>query len=190
MQLLAKIKLITYATAVSFGLHAAPEVSVQIPKVIIKTIKNNTRYNLAFTDRLSGATITLPAGKTVEARFKVDNSRSVVIRGSMAEALAKEAQYVIKKLDTVGNAIPQKEVYLNLSALEGGINHGDGLICGARGTIALKFLMAGRAGGCIMSTRKLTPCSQAEFNLELSMDEDDAKKDIFRLLGDAQLIVQ
>lgn len=77
--------------------------TTQLPSLIIKTVYNNTPYDILLVDKCVNSSVILPAGQTVEVNFKV-NSQNV---------RAKGAQYVFKKLDQNGNSRPDQEAYFN-----------------------------------------------------------------------------
>lgn len=154
--------------------QAAPQKKpFRMPEITIKTIKNETDFDITIIDRLTKKEITVPANTLAETPLKIKNYRNVVINGSMTDILAEKSQYVIRKV-VAGVAETESEVYLQLHASEGGVDNGSGIITGMPGTIVFNFLMAGKLGGCTMSTRRLqnVDCKVAEFNLRLFINNE------------------
>lgn len=158
--------------------------SVDNQKLIIKTIQNDTCFDIQIVDRLSqNNSIILPAGKITSVNFIAQAQNAIVIHGSMAHVMAEKAQFVFKKINQNGESDPRNEVYFNLNLTEGGVNNGDGFIVGTPGTTILKFYAAGKQGGCIMNSERIDTQNQqqTEFHLLLHMNEENIKADIFRL---------
>lgn len=150
----------------------------QLPKLVIKKIINNTGHDLIIIDRLSKKTKEIPANKTAEINLQASN-KNVIIQGSMKDAMAQEAQYVIKK----NHGAPDDEAYLHVTLTEGGVNDGSGMIMGKLGSVILKFLLAGKNGGCQMSTNTLKRAntSLVETAITLSLSKRALKENIFGL---------
>lgn len=148
----------------SFSLIATTE--QQLPKIIIRNIENNTSEDLVIIDRNSkDKEILIAAGKTVDAKI-VSNNNNVAIRGSMKDCMSEKAQFVIRQVTD-----KDQEVYLNVNVAPGGVNDGSGIISGTLGTTALKFLVAGKNGGMMMSsdTLKNNNNKTVEMNLKLEL---------------------
>lgn len=161
-----------------------------MPQMVIKTIQNNTPYTLRLTDRFNtNKALIIDAGQTLEANFEIIGSKNVIIQGSMRAILAEEAQFIIQKLDVAGNPVADNEAYLNLCTVPGGVNDGSGFITGTIGSIVFKFFMAGKQGGCLMSSGRLknNSCNLIEINLVLNADESDVQNDVFRLYSEYSL---
>ena len=125
----------------------------------------------------------------ITANVAVNSQNKVKIQGSMSAVMAKKAQYVIQKLDEAGNPEPDQEVYLNIETAPGGVNDGSGFITGRPGTTIVKFNMAGKNGGCAMSssTLKNKNCKNVNFDLVLCMRPDDVENNVFRLFDDGEM---
>ena len=177
--------------AIFLASNLMAEAQPKMPKMVIKTIKNDTPFNLLLADRFnSGKSIIIAAGQTLESNLEIIGAKNVIINGSMSEIMAEKAQFVIKKLDTSSNVEPEKEAYINMCTVPGGVNDGSNIITGTPGTVAFKFFMAGKKGGCGMSSGRLKndTCALLEINLEFYMQESDIKNDIFRLFGDYAVV--
>lgn len=164
-------------------IDAAPrkKASAAMPTMAIKSIKNDTEFDLIIIDRLSKNEITVLAGVTFDTSLVI-NKKNVIINGSMIDILAEKSQFIIRK-SIAGIAEADTEVYLQLHASEGGVDNGSGIIIGMPGTIIFNFLMAGRQGGGTMSTKRFqnNACSTAEFDLHLFMNNG-------KIVGNGELI--
>ena len=105
----------------------------------------------------------------------------------MKEVMAKEAQYIIKKADSADNT---QEVYVHMNVAQGGVNDGSGIVTGRLGSIIFKFLLAGKNGGCRMSSGALenNNNSSVEVSLNLTMLKWAAANNVFAL--DAEYTVE
>ena len=140
---------------------------IQLPDVIVANISNYTDEDLIFKDRFTGDIATIPAAQTARVNFFLNSRKNILINGSLKDALSKEAQYIVQKVDSYGYII--QESYLHMNALEGGINDGSGFIIGTPGTVIFKFLLAGKNGGSQMSTKKIKSTTLLlEVNVEFS----------------------
>ncbi len=147
----------------------------QLPGLTIKIVHNTTPYDILLVDRLAkNKSILLPAGHTVEVDFNANGLNEVIINGSMAKIMEKKAQYTFKKLDRNGNPVADQEVYFNLHT------------AGTNESCRLSFYVAGKNGGCSMISRKLSFDENliAEFELELSMSEENVRANVFKLSVD------
>jgi hypothetical protein len=166
------VKLLALSVVLSAASLFSASSQSGFPNLIVKTIYNNTSYNLLLIDRLAkNKGIILPAGKTVEVNFKVNDQNEVIIQGDMAECMAQDAQYVFKKLDQDGNLELDQEVYFNMHTKE------------TNKSLALRFYMAGKYGGCLMTGRQLNAddSKTAEFELELSRDKTNEMRYPFKM---------
>lgn len=163
--------------------------NVQLPKLIIKTIYNTTKYDILFVDKLAlDKTVMLPAGKIVEVNFIANDQNVIVLNGSMAEVMGEKAQYVFKKLDKENNPEVNQEVYFNMSMTSGGVNNGSGIVAGTFGSTVLNYYVAGKNGGCMMQSGRIdTDCQAVEFELELTINEEDVRANKFRMQVDGQV---
>ncbi|MBA3954223.1 hypothetical protein H0X48_02810 [Candidatus Dependentiae bacterium] len=186
---------IACASIITNGIYAKPRThkeAVQGPQLFIKTVKNDTPFNILMVDRLASDpktnSITIIAGQKVAVNFQANRQHAVSIRGSMSETMARYAQYTFIKLDTDGKPMANQEVYLNLNTAPGGVDNGSGIISGIRGTRVLNFYVAGQNGGCSMETGpfKNSVCKQVEFDLRLSISEKDIAANIFRMYIDSE----
>lgn len=149
-----------------------------LPNVVIRNIQNDTQEDITISDRSNKSReILIAAGKTVDVSLK-SNNNNVAIQGSMKDCMAEKAQFVIKKATD-----KDQEVYLNVNAAQGGVNDGSGMISGRLGTIALKFLLAGKNGGCIMDsgTLKNNNCKEVDINIKLALMARAIKENKFVL---------
>ncbi len=163
----------------------------QMPAIIIRSIKNNTRYDFLLLDRFNKKTaLKILSGQTVDTSLITNNKNNIVLRGSMVDIMAKKAQYIFKRIDENGESVPHEEVYLNIHASAGGVDDGSGIISGTPGSVILKFFMAGSKGGCIMTSERLqnAQCKVGEFSLELGSDEDADRENVFRIQVGGTLI--
>jgi hypothetical protein len=154
------------------------------PDLFIKTIRNTTPYDILLVDRLTkNNSVILPARKTTETSFKVNDQNRVIMNGNMADCMGKDAQYVFIKLDQNGNPEPGQEVYFNMYISPGGVDNGSGFTTGTLGSLSLNFYVAGKNGGCMMNCRKIDVNENeiAEFELELSMSAIDIRSNLFRM---------
>lgn len=154
------------------------------PDIFIKTIRNTTPYDILLVDRLAkNNSVILPARKTTEMRFKVNDQNRVIINGSMADCMGRDAQYVFIKLDQNSNPEPGQEVYFNMYISPGGMDNGSGCTTGTLGSLSLNFYVAGKNGGCMMNCRRVdvNGSERAEFELELSMSATDIGSNLFRM---------
>lgn len=176
-------------TLITFGLQAMSE--VQMPTVVIKTIKNCTCYNLIVIDRLQENTaVSILAGEEIETDFLVENNRKFVISGSTSQFMAREAQYVIKRLDETDMIVLENEVYLNIHSNQVKAKDLKGNFIYLTDAKTINFFMAGNKGGLTLSSYKfLNPSSKfAEFKLLLYMQESDINYDLFRLYANYKVI--
>ena len=137
----------------------------QLPAVVIRNITNDTVEDITVSDRSNKSReILIAAGKTVDINLK-SNNQNVAITGNMRDEMAEKAQFVIKKATDKA-----QEVYLNVNAAPGGVNDGSRIIMGTLGTIALKFLLAGKNGGYLMDSDTLkNNCKKVDVNIKLAL---------------------
>lgn len=146
----------------------------QPSKIIINTIHNDSSYSLKLTDRLTlnSLPLTIQPGQTIQTSIDLNNAKKVVIMGNMKDIMANEAQYLIQKIEQDGTVNSNEEVYLNIHTCPGGVDDGSGIICGKVGTTVMNFLMAGKQGGCIMSSGRLPENDNATSNFKLTFFTD------------------
>jgi hypothetical protein len=170
----------------NIAVHALPKT----PKMIIKSIKNNTPFSLLLIDRFNNdKSLTILNNQTIEANFEIIGSKNIIINGSLSEILAKEAQFIIKKIDQNNVIVPDQEAYLNINLFLGGIDDGSGVICGTLGSTTFKFTMAGKKGGCTMSSSmvKNSSCDSIEISIEFYTNPKDIQNDVFKIYGNCNL---
>ncbi len=159
-------------------------VQAQMPKLVITSITNNTLFDLLFIDRLKWwSYLTLPAGQTITPFFQITGFQNVVIDNNINAIMAQNAQFVIRKLDASGNQEKDKQSYVNICMVPGGVNDGSNFITGTPGSMVFKFLMANKTGGFNMSSRRLqdSNCTIVEVALEVNAKESDIGNDEFKL---------
>ena len=155
--------------------------TMPLPKPIIKTIQNNTPYNLLLVDRLvKNNSVILPAGKTIEVNFRANGQHKVIINGNMSECMAKDAQYVFKKLDQNGNPELDQEVYYNLH------------MAGTNELFHLDLYGAGKNGGCTLRGHTVNAGGgqTVKFDLELSVYKEYAQTNLFKMKIEGNYICQ
>ncbi len=169
--------LLTLVSSFSFG-------ATQLPKLILKSIINETGHDIVLTDTLTKKTMAIAAGATAQLNLPATD-KNVVISGNMREIMARAAQYLIKKADATDN---NQEVYMHMNLAQGGIDDGSGMITGKLGTIIFKFLLAGKNGGCQMGSQTLTNTQNSvAVSLKLSVLKRAQEENRFAINADYSL---
>jgi len=181
-----KNELLLSLCLVSFFSSHAKE-TVVIPKIFIRTITNNTPYNVKLTDRLAQSwlgkkEVILKSGETTSVNYQTSNSNDIVIFGRMSDIMGKDAQFLLQRLNEKHAAEENKESYLNITASEGGINR-NGFISGRAGTVTTNFNAASKDGGCTMNSGsiKTKDCTIVYYDITIEVSEKDHNNDIFRV---------
>jgi len=66
-----------------------------MPKLKTKLISNHTPYDLALIDRSNNNRLIIPAQRTGEFSYDIENYQNVPINGSMKYCMASSAQFVL-----------------------------------------------------------------------------------------------
>lgn len=146
------------------------------PVVIVKTIYNNTPYDLLLIDRmLENSNIILPAGKIMEINFKPIEQDEAMRKYKepfiVVKNMAKKAQYVVERLDQDGKSERSKRVYFDLHMIR--MSESFSLNCYVVNT-------KGYCGRFTYTLNRYFP-QIVEFELEVSINEKNVSSDRFEL---------
>jgi hypothetical protein len=176
------IKLLVLSIVLSvttlFSASDVSEISSQsdLPNLIVKTIYNNTPYDLLLVDRLvKNSGIILPAGKNTEVNLKPNEQDEVMLKYKepfiVVKNMAKKAQYVFKKLDQDGKLERGKKLYFDLHMIR------------TSKSFSLKCYVANTKGYCGRFTHTFNGYFRqiVEFELEVSINTKSVSLDSFEL---------
>ena len=153
-----------------------------LPRIIIRSVINNTPYNLEVVNVVDDWHFTVLAYKQVRLNDAVvENYKNIVVMGSLFDCLHGNAHIEIVEVNASGSLSQDNGAFLNMCVVSNDVSEG---------SLDFKFLMAGPNGGCLMSWDRLknNQCKDVEVQLTLTVNPHDIQKNIFRIIGSYTIV--